>query len=161
MILGLMGYAGAGKDAFASVLVNEMGFKRVAFADPVRRAAYNTGWDGKKDDAGRRRLQEIGMHFRELDQDYWLNRAIREMAQLMTEGHERFVFTDCRFPNEVEAIRELGGKLLRIKRDGVGPVNEHVSEVATVEVTPDGWIENNGTLSDLRESAIFAMRLML
>ena len=36
MIIGLTGYARSGKDTVASILVEDYGFTRVAFADPIR-----------------------------------------------------------------------------------------------------------------------------
>lgn len=39
-IIGLSGYARSGKDEAASVLVNEYGFTRVAFADKLREVLY-------------------------------------------------------------------------------------------------------------------------
>ena len=41
MIIGLSGYAGAGKDTVADILVREHGFTRVAFADKLKEFAYN------------------------------------------------------------------------------------------------------------------------
>lgn len=40
MIIGLTGYAGVGKDTIADVLVRKHGFKRLAFADPLREMLY-------------------------------------------------------------------------------------------------------------------------
>lgn len=37
MILGLSGQAGSGKDFIANILVNEYGFTKIAFADPLKR----------------------------------------------------------------------------------------------------------------------------
>ena len=51
MIIGLSGYARSGKDAVAQVLVSEFGFKRVAFADPIRDLLYEM--DPKIDEIGR------------------------------------------------------------------------------------------------------------
>lgn len=40
-ILGISGLAGAGKDTVADLLVNEFSFVKVAFADPIKRAAMD------------------------------------------------------------------------------------------------------------------------
>lgn len=39
-LLGLIGHARTGKDTFAARLVEDHGYRRVAFADPLRRLAY-------------------------------------------------------------------------------------------------------------------------
>jgi len=36
MIIGLSGYASAGKDSVAQILVEKFGYKRMAFADAIR-----------------------------------------------------------------------------------------------------------------------------
>ena len=42
MIIGLTGYAQSGKDTVAQVLVDNYGFNRVSFADPIRKLLYET-----------------------------------------------------------------------------------------------------------------------
>lgn len=41
----------------------------------------------------------------------------------------RMAISDCRFPNEADRVKLLGGVIVRIERDGVGPANNHASEV--------------------------------
>lgn len=44
--VGLVGAAGAGKDSVADVLVDQLGFKKLGFADPLRRLCVRLfGWD--------------------------------------------------------------------------------------------------------------------
>lgn len=85
------------------------------------------------------------------------------------------VVTDCRFPNEIKAIRELGGKVIRVKR---GPEPDwyetaeaansdtflhapecakilhekgiHISEWAWIGSKYDYVFENDGSLEDLQ-----------
>jgi hypothetical protein len=66
----------------------------------------------------------------------------------------RLVITDVRFPNEAEEIKRRGGIIIRVVRDGYGPVNEHVSEVAYEG--QDILIENNGSIEDLVSNFIEA-----
>jgi dephospho-CoA kinase len=40
MIIGLTGYAQSGKDTVANILVENYGYQRVAFADPIRALLY-------------------------------------------------------------------------------------------------------------------------
>jgi hypothetical protein len=75
------------------------------------------------------------------------------------------VITDCRFPNEADAIRNAGGKVIRIKR---GPDPEwfdfarenvihmpqvypevHASEYSSAPVQFDELIVNDGTIDQL------------
>ena len=64
-----------------------------------------------------------------------------------------WIITDVRFPNEVEAIKDRGGIVIRINRDNgtrAIDVNPHLSETALDDY--DGFdyvIENDGTVQDL------------
>lgn len=122
-LIGLAGYAGSGKDTAADVLVG-LGYERRAFAGALKDLATRIGWDGRKDEAGRRLLQELGVAARDiLGADVWVNAL---MATL--EGPS--VICDVRFPNEVAAIADHGGIVVRIVRPGVTPALGHVSETA-------------------------------
>jgi hypothetical protein len=68
-----------------------------------------------------------------------------------------WIITDCRFPNEFEAIRQSGGVVIRISRNGVKPVNAHPSEIALDGFDFDYVIENNGSLEDLKRSVNFML----
>ena len=171
-IIGFSGYARSGKDEAAKVLVEEFGFKRVAFADKLREAVYQLnpmcgrgwdtsdhpvvylqhvidryGWDGYKE-------TEYGHEIRRL-----LHRAGTEMGrQVLGEdiwvdaalsGHvksAKIVLSDCRFPNEYKAIKARGGSVWRITREGVGPANSHASETSLDGYSFDAIINNNASL---------------
>lgn len=68
-----------------------------------------------------------------------------------------WIITDCRFPNEFRSIKDEGGVIIRIERDGVKPVNAHPSETALDSFEFDFEIENNGSLEDLRRSVTFML----
>jgi hypothetical protein len=166
MIIGLTGYAQSGKDTVASILVENYGYQRIAFADPIRDLLYATnpmlkegyrvkglvdvyGWDRVKVDypEARRLLQELGVGARKVFGDmFWVKQALR---QLEVEGN--FVITDVRYPNEAKAIREHhGSQIWRVKRSGVDAVNSHESESAMDGEKVDQIFVNNGTLEDLK-----------
>ena len=96
------------------------------------------GWNGEKDEAGRTLLQK----FFPGEWDYVL-------------------IPDCRFPNEVDYIKNAGFDAvhLRIVREGfVSPLTPeqqaHPSETALDNVQADYYITNNGSLKDLQNSVI-------
>lgn len=156
MVLGLAGYAQSGKDTFARFLVEDHGFVRVAFADTLRDMLYalnpavrglsgewldlqelidgsewfsGIGWERAKLETPdvRGMLQRLGTEAgREiLGQNIWVDTAMKKL----TPGR-RYVFTDVRFPNEFDAIKAAGGKVIRLQRDGRTAVNAHPSETA-------------------------------
>ena len=59
------------------------------------------------------------------------------------------IVTDVRFPNEAQAIKDRGGIIVRIKRDGYEAVNGHISETAYTD--QDFILYNNGTPDELYE----------
>ena len=88
------------------------------------------------------------------------------MENRIKDATHNIVITDARFPNEVQMIRRLGGKIVRVKRDEDPewwnlavtdpeqmPVlfpDVHSSEYSWAETTPDYLITNNGTVSELQ-----------
>ena len=142
VIVGLSGFAGSGKDAVGDVLVHDYGFTRRAFADKLKRIAWDLGWSGNKDEVGRRFLQDLGVACRGLDPDYWVRPVLLDLPS-------KLVITDVRFQNDAIAITRAGGLVIWIERPGVEAVNQHVSEHDLAEWNFDGAIINDGTLADL------------
>ena len=177
MIIGLCGFASSGKDAAADYLVKHHGYTRFAFADALKRVAYDCNpWVP----VGVGQLKELGMTagtvaplrslidnlgddakkipgVRQFYQDWGV--AVREHVGAdawvdavlhQVHCHSPAVIADCRFPNEADAISAKGGYIIRVVRPGVVAVNGHVSERALDDWDDiDGTIYNDGTLDDL------------
>ena len=60
------------------------------------------------------------------------------------------ILTDCRFPNEKQAVEDRGGMVIRLERD-TGLVDSHISETALDEVDFKHKYSNNGSFEDLKE----------
>lgn len=170
-LIGLSGYARSGKNTVADVLTNEIEFVQISFADPMRDALYALNPIVGRHSALPTRLQDVINHFgwgnykstvwgpeiRELMQrlgtdvarkqwgeDFWVKAAMNKATQ-----YPNVVFTDVRFKNEADAIRELGGEVWRVRRPGIFPANNHVSETDMDDYEFDRYVDNNGTLEDL------------
>jgi len=169
-VIGLMGYAQVGKDTLAQELVTKHGFTRIAFADNLRDCLYAlnpivilnvdttairvqdlvnaVGWDEAKVRYPEIRalLQRLGTEVgREiLGNDIWVDTAL---AKVKPGG--KYVITDMRFPNELAAVVKLGGKTVRILREGYGPVNDHWSETALDGYDADVTLINDRRPTDL------------
>lgn len=167
-IIGLVGYARSGKNAAAEALVED-GWSQVAIADSIRESLLaldpeihtrygvcklsvlvsEDGWEAAKAEPNvREMLQRIGMDAsRNIHgEDCWIKLAKRKIDA----ANCPVVVTDVRFPNEAAAIREWGGKVIRITRTGVGPVNGHSSEAQDFDA--DIGIDNDGTIEDLHRA---------
>ena len=177
MIIGLSGYAQTGKDTIADHLVKNYGFTRVAFADPIREALYNLnpnitladmrgvslastvdgmGWEAVKSlstDA-RELLQRMGTEVGRsiFGENFWVDQAMKKAQE-----HDRVVFTDVRYPNELAAILEASGTAWRVIKDDVKAVNRHPSETALDDYVFDYFIFNNDTKESLYESVDYFM----
>jgi hypothetical protein len=172
MIIGLSGYAQSGKDTVANILVEKYGYRRIAFADPIRDLLYEMdplipkgygssvinyrlqdmvdtyGWDKVKVDFPevRRLLQDVGLGARKLFGDtFWIYQALSDVAP-----QDKVVVSDVRFVNEAKWIQDFKGQIWRVKRLGTFAVNEHVSESELDGYKVDQIFVNNGTLDDLQ-----------
>ncbi len=143
VILGLVGSAGAGKSTVGNFLSKEYGFRVDSFAAPLKdvvAAAFSLPrhlLEGDTDESRRWRearledwsvrlgkhvtprilLQEVGTEvFRGYYKDIWVTSAMDRAKQ-----YEDVVFTDVRFANEMEAIKQAGGYNILIHREGFTP----------------------------------------
>lgn len=171
-VIGLSGYARAGKDTLAALLAQH-GYQRRSFAAPLKDALYRLnptvpwvgvartaplqqvidliGWEQAKDDVPEIRalLQRLGTDVGRVmfGQDFWVEQAFRTL-----DGVPLAVFSDVRFPNEADACKAAGGQVWRIERPGCGPVNGHPSETAMDRYDFDQVIVNWGSVEDLGDA---------
>lgn len=179
-LIGLAGYARVGKDEAAKVLVEEFGFTRVAFADKLREVLYALNpivkyegpydkyhrgdwrmqdvineftWDGYKETGFsyeiRQLLQRLGTEAgrQTLWDSIWVDAAFAGVSE-----DAKVVVTDCRFPNEAQAIKDRGGQVWRVAREGIGPANSHASETSLDTWAFDWRIHNSGDLEEYHEN---------
>ena len=113
------------------------------------------GWDdAKQEPQVRKLLQNLGNSARKIiDENVWVTLALGNI-----DVNQRVVITDVRFENEAVMIKLMGGQLWRVKRIGVGPVNDHVSESELEGYKVDQIFVNNGTLKDLEVLVTTRMR---
>jgi hypothetical protein len=174
MLIGLAGYARSGKDTLADYLVVFHDYKKVAFAEPMREAlvrlnptievgnfklaklatAVNVfGWEelkGMSPDI-RGLMQRLGTEVgREMfGQNFWVEQTMKRVAEISGNC----VVSDVRYPNEAQAIRDAGGIVIKIDRQGVKAANEHSSENALADFEFDIVLRNDGTLDEFVSKA--------
>lgn len=129
----------------------------------------------------RRALQTLGTEFgRACYPEVWVEYALRMAKNLdglpgrmytaqrglrptMGPALAGVAIPDCRFRNEVIAVRNAGGKVIRIVRPGAGlqgAAGTHKSETEMTELPDDLFdviIENTGTLERLRQQVSGAL----
>lgn len=104
------------------------------------------------------------------DPDFWVNVAEKD---LLESGHDKVVFTDCRFPNEAEMVYGLNGPFFgdgelsfspirasvwQVTRPGLESEDEHESEQHAGLLEEEINIMNSDELEDLAEPVATALR---
>lgn len=178
MIVGLAGYAGAGKDTAAQTLV-AAGYRQDSFAAPLKAMALacnpivrgdspqrlshlvsDRGWEWAKTfPEVRRFLQRLGTDAvrNHLGEDVWANAL---MSRWYEADRRDTVVTDVRFPNEARAISDeyMAYRLIWIDRSGIGPVNSHASDQGLVRHLCTHEIVNDGSVEELHAKILEVVR---
>lgn len=111
-------------------------------------------------------LQKLGTDaVREgLHPNAWVNAAMagynKAPFDTEVEIERNWIFTDCRFPNEAQAIKDRGGFVIRIDRPGVKPINDHPSETALDDWDFDYKIYNASDLLALSHTMAIMLELI-
>lgn len=140
MIIGVCGLIGSGKDTIADYLVNIHQFRRESFANSLKDAVSAVfGWDREMLEGRSKSSRE----WRETRDEWWSQRLGRDITprwilqywgtdvirngfhddmwiaaveNKLRKSTDDIVISDCRFPNEVAAIRAQGGYVIRVVR---------------------------------------------
>lgn len=118
-----LGSRHAGKSTVAERVVEllqkiEVPVTKMSMADPVKEIARDVfGWNGKKDDKGRRLLQVVGTDAgRSYNENIWVEKATLKVKQLANPTGI-VVFDDIRFFNEANWIMQSSGLLIKLTRE--------------------------------------------
>ena len=186
MLIGLTGYAGTGKDTVADWLCANKQFVKLRFADTLKMVVatlfdwpqssledrtFKEHVDSRWGISPRQAMQWLGTEglregmpntyqdmFNTVGRNFWVKRFLAD-AQTFT-GYD-IVVPDCRFQNEVDAIRDQGGIVYQVIRDSHEPQGEvHASERINQLQGVASYIDNNGSIDDLYHnlSVIFTER---
>lgn len=126
------------------------------FADELKKEVsiatqHSVEYINEHKDSFRLILQGWGTDFRrKKDENYWVKKWM-EGVNVISNSHPASVIVaaDVRFLNEVSAIKQLGGQIWRVERDGNFSNDIHLSEVELDNYPFEQRITNNGTKEDL------------
>ena len=175
-LVGFLAKKRCGKDTSSDYLVEKHSFTKMTFAEPIKDASRilfgfseeQLYGDLKEDidpnwgTSPRIVLQYLGTDvFRNdinkiipsIGNDFWVKlMKIKYQQSLENDPTIKYTISDVRFPNEVKAIHDLGGIVIKIERPGFSnnENDEHESE-KNIDLIKDfdELIINDGSLNDL------------
>jgi hypothetical protein len=164
-IICISGKAQHGKDTVATMLKDKLvgdGFSVLIThnADLLKHICKMFfGWNGEKDEIGRQILQHVGTDIiRKQKPDFWVD-FVCEVLSLFPDEWDYVLIPDCRFPNEIDKLTQNGfhtTHLRVVREDFKSPLTAeqqmHPSELALSDCTPDAYIHNSGSLTDLSKA---------
>jgi hypothetical protein len=122
--MALTGKMGAGKDFIADSYIMQNANKKcmkISFADQLKvnsilfHGAEFEKVFGQRDAKTRTILQDTGTNARNTDKDFWIKHFILwTYLHYVNNKIELFIIPDCRFENEYNLIKLLGGTVIKI-----------------------------------------------
>lgn len=179
-LIAFAGRAGVGKSAASSLLINSFDYVPTKFAGPMK-AMLTTmyefaGLDSeditarlegslkeKPDNilggtSPRRAMQTLGGDWGRdaVREDLWVSLWKRDAQRKLQAGFS-LVVDDLRYPNEADAIRDLGGEIWMVQGQSRRHVPDHPSEA--LDLDPDGEIINDLGLAVFQDRVLSALDL--
>lgn len=156
-VLIVNGFATSGKDTFMAQIKsygNSYNDKTeiVSIIDYVKEIALSIGWNGEKDEAGRKLLSDLMNILTEYN-----NSPIKKMYQVIDgclgTGYHNLCIC-VRSPEVIETLKNyatsLGIKVftILIKNDNVEQITSNTADASVLDYSYDITIENNSSLND-------------
>lgn len=153
-IVIINGTGGAGKDTFVSFCSEVTGVLNVSTVDKVKEAAkVLVGWNGEKDEVSRKLLvdlKQLSIVYNDAPTKY-----ICSMAEEFKKSDNNLMFVHIREADEIEKAKKLlNAKTLLISNPRVKLITSNDSDGKVNEYNYDYYIENDGTLDDLKDKAV-------
>ena len=174
VLIGLLARKRSGKDTVADHLVKHYSFNKLSLADPLKEAisilfgfsdeqlygdlketvdpTWNVSprlvlqWFGTE--VFRRNINTI---IPTIQDNFWVESfKVKYNALIKSDPNKRIVVADVRFPNEIRAIHELGGVVIKIERPDILDGDSHESEKNIDLINDyDVLLKNDGTIEQL------------
>lgn len=170
-VVGFVGRKGVGRKECAQFLCEYFINVRVlSYASPIKEASkhayllsddqleenkdvYDERWDLTPRDI----MRNVGNTFRFIDEDHWIHHLNMRFDQVEKDNVTHVAISDVRFETEAKSIKEIGGILVHVGKRIDGEGDDHISETESDDIECNYYIQNNGSLEDLKRQcdAIF------
>ncbi len=170
-VIGIAGRKYNGKDTIGDYLVKNYGYKKIAFADPIKEICKEMfGFNNEQlygslketndefwNISPRKLMQFIGTelfrnHTDEIMPDVGSNIWIKVLEKKILDNPDsKYVITDIRFENELELVTKFHGLKIKVVRDNMEIIDNHISEKLIDSLNTEFTIKNNGTKEELFE----------
>lgn len=161
-IVPISGKAYSGKDTLAGFLKQELELRGhkvliLHYATLLKNMAKDIyGWNGQKDDQGRRLLQKLGTDIvRARDPKFWTDHIVR-VIKLFVNDYDYFLIPDTRFPNEVKELDKRFNKVFAVRVERLNfetsltrEQQDHPSETALDSFKFDFYIKAESGVENL------------
>lgn len=131
------------------------GFGFIGAIATATRACVDSAWlDAPR--SPRQILQWWGTEYRRRQNDhYWITKMAERVGHHRGQGREHIAITDCRFANELDWVRAVGGKLWRVDRPGLPRVEGlHASAMGLPDTEANVTLRNDTDLNALRDGVL-------
>lgn len=178
VLLCVCGFQGVGKDSFSNYLIKNYGFVKYSFASATKdvlstifgwdrnllegdtiesrkfRESIDVWWSEKlsiPELTPRKVLQIIGTELfrKKFNNDIWVHCIEKKLiSYLEFNPNSNIIVSDCRFPNEIEMLKNIGFKLIHIKRNLPCWFCEYKSGIDSkqaleLHISETSWIREN------------------
>lgn len=151
------GCGGVGKDEFIKKCkLYKDNIVNMSTIEYVKKVAIQCGWNGKKDDKGRRLLSDIKDALTRYN-----NIPVKHILESLHNYSDSIIFIHCREPDEITLLKNmLNAKSLLITNANVVPIETNHADKCVFNIEYDYVVDNSGTIGDLIEAAqVFLMKL--
>ena len=145
------GVGGSGKSTFVSILSKlHPSIKEISTVDKVKEVAKVAGWDGEKDDKGRRFLADIKDAMDVYDKLSWKN-----VDRVIEEAPYYIYFINARSDYDIDYFKKRwNARTILVEKPNIPLIFSNHADARVMDYEYDIVIHNDGDLEDLRNKAL-------
>lgn len=150
----------SGKDEFVKIFseLYPCSTHNISSIDPIKEIARESGWNGEKDEKSRKMLadlKQIFINYNDLPTQYLYDHCVH-LKMIDPFYNESVIFMHIREPNEISKLKQIFH--LEDKEVTTLLIDKNIGNLGNsadddvMDYKYDYYIDNNGTLEQLRES---------